>query len=151
MKELIDILGLACAASLIGACASDPANTFTLAGEHIVLQPEAPPVFGQMQSAGAAGAAPRQEVEVDLSTALIVVTHKATNGNGEVEVATLASGNLVDGNVVLVGEIDSPAEVEISVDVAGRAPLPLRTVLGLETTSGSRSWINRERIFSISW
>ena len=170
MKKLIDILGLTCAVSLIAACGPDPANTFTLTGEHIVLPSEPPPVFGQLQAGDAAGFGLSDVDEVDLSTARVVVTREATNGNGAVEVMTLASGNLVDGNIELVGKIDSPTAVEISVDVAAQTPRPISTVLApgdhlrfalldqpgtnlfdkLVMVGSSRRVLNPERRFSLS-
>ncbi len=170
MKELTCIFGLLCAASFLAACGSDPANTFTLTGEHIAFQPETPSFAEQMQAAGVTSLSLDEEDEVDLSTALVLITHEKTNRDGEVEVITLASGNLVDGNVKLVGAIDSPTTVEISVDVAGQAPLPMSTVLSpgddlkfalldqvgtnrfdkLVMVGSSRRVLNPERSFAIS-
>ncbi|MDE0093548.1 MAG: hypothetical protein OXO49_03480 [Gammaproteobacteria bacterium] len=66
---------------------------------------------------------------VDLSTTTIVVTYESTNQSGATETAELASGEFVDGNVLLTGEINEPTDIVIEVQVDGNTVLSLPAVV----------------------
>ena len=67
--------------------------------------------------------------EMDLSTATIVVAHKVTDDNGNVDLVELNSGKFADGQVSLEGEIDEPTAVEISIQVSNGVKLSTSALL----------------------
>lgn len=110
------------------SCASPPANTITITGEYIESRPDIDSGFA-VQAYGSDGTNQSEENTVDLASSRVVAKYEAINENGDVESVEFASGNFVDGKLTLSGSFDVPTMVEISVDVEGFPPRPIRSVV----------------------
>ena len=122
---LICILGMFV---LVASCASPPAKTITISGEYIEIEPSFD-AGSAVHAYGAEGANQSEENAVDLASSRVVAKYQTTNENGDVESVEFASGNFEDGKVTLSGSFDVPTRVEISVDVEGFPPRPIRSVV----------------------
>ena len=113
---------------LAASCASPPAKTITISGEYIEITPDLDSGF-TVQTYGTNGANQSEESTVDLASSRIVAKYETTNENGDIARVEFASGNFEDGKVILSGSFDVPTMVEISVEVEGFPPRPIRSVV----------------------
>ncbi len=129
MKHTLGLIGTALLATLLVACSAGPPTSYTISGEVIVVEDETPEPMPVEE-----GSEPPVEQRLDLSTAMVSVTHEITNEEGELETVELASGSLADGSIAFTGEIEEPTTVEISMSI-GEEEEPLTTTALL--TGGS--------------
>lgn len=128
MRRIFELPCYVCMFAFVASCGTAPQNTFTITGEYIVVSPS--PAFTAARQEAVSAAADSAEDESDaLANARVVVTHETTNPQGEVERIELAAGNFADGKITLTGEIDAPTLMEISVEVDGFPPFPIKSVV----------------------
>ena len=128
MKQTAALICLVGVCVFLASCASPPANTITITGEYIEITPDFDAGFA-VQSYGTENATQSEENTVDLANSRVVAKYETTNEHGDVEFVEFASGNFEDGKVTLSGSFDVPTMVEISVDVEGFPPRPIRSVV----------------------
>ena len=95
-------------------------TAFEISGEYIAIDSDSEPQFVQQDS---------DTQEVDLSNATIILTYETFNENGESEVVELGEGHFVENEVTIEGQIDTPTEVDIAVQVNGEEQLSTRFFL----------------------
>ena len=113
---------------LVASCASPPAKTITITGEYIEITPNIDSEF-TVQAYGTNGAGESEENTVDLASSRVVAKYETTNEHADLELVEFASGNFEEGKITLSGSFDAPTMVEISVEVEGFPPRPIRSVV----------------------
>ncbi|MCY3627592.1 MAG: TlpA disulfide reductase family protein [Gammaproteobacteria bacterium] len=115
-------LGLAVALCLsISLVATDATSdtSFTITGEYLTPLSEEP--TGESDTV--------DESQQSWSTASVVVSYEVTNDDGDITVVEIASGEFVDSNIELVGEIDEPRIATIKVSLGNGQESLQRTAL----------------------
>ena len=93
-------VGLMCLLAILSGCSGESDNTYIITGEYFLTK------FDSWT---------RVKDEQRTTSATVVVSYTTINLDGDSEVVDLASGNFVDNQVRLEGEIDKPTTVLISV------------------------------------
>lgn len=121
MKNSLRCTILAFVFTFLVGCNVGPSRTFTISGHYIAVESETEIDSSVERST--------DNQEMDLSTATIVVAHKVTDDNGNMDFVELTSGKFADGQGTLEGEIDEPTAVEISIQVSDGVKLSTSALL----------------------
>lgn len=121
MKKVFVFVTSVCAAVSGIADSLDTKKTFKISGEYIAVESNWPE--------GTVASTPIEAETVDFSLGEVLVTYQNISANGEIETVELASGKFVDNKVSLMGEIDEPTEVLISVKAGESQELSLKAVV----------------------
>lgn len=121
MKKVLVFVTSVCAVVSGIADSLDSKKTFKISGEYFAVESNLPE--------GTVAATADEAETADFSEGEVVVSYQSTNENGETETFTLVSGKFVDGKVSLIGEIEQPTDILISVKAGGSQELSLQAVV----------------------
>ena len=121
MKRVLVFLTSICAAVSVTAESLESEKVFKISGEYIAVESNLP--------VGAVENPPNQLETTDFSAGEVLVTYQSRDENGESKTVELVSGKFVDGKVSLIGEIEEPTDILISVKAGEDQELSLQAVV----------------------
>lgn len=119
MKQALGLVVLLCIPISLVAIHATPNTSFTITGKYLTPSSEDPSTEENSES----------ESQDGWQAASVAVTYEVTDNDGDIEVVEVATGEFVDGNIELVGEIDAPRIATITVSSGSGLDTLQRTAL----------------------
>lgn len=119
MKQALGLVVLLCIPISFVAIHAIPNTSFTITGKYLTPSAEDPSTKVNSEN----------ESQDGWQAASVAVTYEVTDNDGNIEVIEVASGEFVDGNIELVGEIDAPRIATITVSSGSGQETLQRTAL----------------------